>query len=69
MANVAYSYTLGRPIAVAFLDVDYAYVGLDYDVGASCARSNARTVSAPFVFNKSLAIRFQESSYLARDSR
>jgi aminomethyltransferase len=69
VANVAYSYTLGRPIAVAFLDVDYAYVGLDYDVGPSCARSNARTVSAPFVFNKSLAIRFQESSYLARDSR
>jgi aminomethyltransferase len=67
VANATFSYGLGRPIAVAFLDVPYAYVGLDYEVAGSAAPFEARTVSAPFVFNRSLSIRFQEHSYLDRE--
>lgn len=61
--NSGYSYTLGRPIAVAFLDAEYAFVGLDYDVASAGTAQPARTVSAPFVLNRSLEIRPQEHSY------
>ena len=63
VANSAFSYTLGRTIAVALLDEAYAYVGLDYEIKTGNATYTARTVSAPFVFNRSLSIRPQEHSY------
>jgi len=59
VVNAGFSFTLGQPIALALMDVDHAYVGLDYAVGGT----TARTVSAPFIFNRSLGIRFQEHSY------
>lgn len=63
LANTGFSRTLGKTIALAFLDDAYAYVGLDYDVQAADATYPARTVSAPFVFNRSLMLRPQEHSY------
>jgi glycine cleavage system aminomethyltransferase T len=63
VANAGFSYTLRKVIAVALLDEPYAYVGLDYDVKAADATYAARTVSAPFVFNRSLTVRPQEHSY------
>lgn len=63
VANSGFSFTLGRTVAVALLDADYAYVGLDYDVRAAHATYAAQTVSAPFVLNRSLSIRPQEHSY------
>ena len=63
VANSGFSYTLGNTIAVALLDQAYAYVGLDYEVKAADATYAARTVSAPFVFNRSLTVRPQEHSY------
>lgn len=61
VANAAHSPTLDTPIAVAFLDSDYAYAGLDdYSVEGDVP---VTTVSAPFVLNRSLEIRPQENSY------
>jgi len=68
LANSGFSYTLGKTIAVALLDEAYAYVGLDYDVKAADATYAARTVSSPFVFNRSLTIRPQEHSYFDKKS-
>jgi len=59
LASLGYSYTLKQWIALALVDTTYAYVGLDYTVG----EYTARTVSAPFIFNRSLQIRPQEDSY------
>lgn len=68
VANAAYSYTLKRPIAVALMDVDYAYVGMDYEVAAKDgAHDKVRTVSAPFILNRSLGIRVQEHSYFDQE--
>jgi glycine cleavage system aminomethyltransferase T len=63
IANIGYSFTLNRWIALAFLDTDYAYVGLDYRFGGKDVDLGAKTVSAPFIFNQSLRIRPQEDSY------
>jgi glycine cleavage system aminomethyltransferase T len=63
IANLGFSFTLNRWIALAFLDVDYAYVGLDYRLGDHGDGHGAKTVSAPFIFNQSLRIRPQEDSY------
>jgi glycine cleavage system aminomethyltransferase T len=63
VANATFSPSLNRWIAVAFLDVDYACVGLDYTVDGL---ATVRTVSAPFVQNLSLKVRPQEDSYFAR---
>jgi glycine cleavage system aminomethyltransferase T len=64
IVNAGFSFTLNAPIALALLDVDYAYVGLEYGVGDGPVR--ARTASAPFILNRSLGIRFQERSYFTR---
>lgn len=63
IANLGFSFTLNRWIALAFLDVDYAYAGLDYRLGGQGGDYGAKTVSAPFIFNQSLRIRPQEDSY------
>ncbi len=63
IANLGFSFTLNRWIALGFLNVDYAYVGLDYRIGGHDGDYEARTVSAPFIFNQSLRIRPQEDSY------
>lgn len=63
IANIGYSYTLQQWIALAFIKVDYAYVGLDYQVQSETGRHRVRTISAPFIFNRSLRIRPQEDSY------
>lgn len=65
VANAAYSPTLDTPIAVAFIDTDYAYAGLDdYTVNGG---TPAKTVSAPFIVNRSLEVRPQENSYFDED--
>jgi aminomethyltransferase len=63
LANASYSYLLSQHIGVAFLEVDYAYVGLDYELKAGGTTCPARTVSAPFILNRSATIRPQEDSY------
>ena len=63
IANLGFSFTLNRWIALGFLNVDYAYVGLDYQIRGEDGEREARTVSAPFIFNQSLRIRPQEDSY------
>lgn len=64
IASARFSPTLKRGIAVAFLDTEYAYVGLDFEIGSTAGPQLGRTVSAPFVLNRSLGVRFQEHSYL-----
>ena len=59
LASLGYSHTLQRWIALGLVDTAYSYVGLDYAV----AEHRARTVSAPFIFNRSMQIRPQEDSY------
>lgn len=61
LANVGYSPALGTVIGLACLEADLAYAGMEYTVGDA----SAKTVSAPFVFNKSLTVRPQEDSYHA----
>ncbi|HRE55144.1 MAG TPA: aminomethyltransferase family protein [Candidatus Competibacter sp.] len=63
IANSGFSFSLKRSIALAFLDVDFAYAGLDYRLEDGKGERGARTVSAPFIFNQSLRIRPQEDSY------
>jgi len=65
LVSVGYSYALKRWIALALVRTAYAYVGLDYAVGTANGEQQARTVSAPFLFNLSLKIRPQEDSYFA----
>jgi aminomethyltransferase len=59
IVNAAYSPKLQRWIGVALLQEAYAHVGLDYTVGAV----PVRTVSAPFITNRSLSVRPQEDSF------
>jgi aminomethyltransferase len=62
-----YSYVLGHQIAVAFIENDYAYVGCPYDVKTTTGALSAHTVSAPFIFNKSMTVRPQEHSFFTVD--
>ncbi len=66
IVNTGYSPTLGQPIALALLAADVAYVGLEFEVESPQGLSKAETVSAPFIFNRSMTIRPQEDSYLSR---
>ena len=59
VVNLAYSYTLNQWMALAFINTEYAYVGLDFEIGDV----GATTVSCPFIMNKSLTVRPQEESY------
>lgn len=67
LANVQFSYALERPIAVALVDAAHAYVGLEHEVNSSGMPYRALAVSAPFLTNRSLGLRFQEHSYLQGD--
>jgi glycine cleavage system aminomethyltransferase T len=62
-----FSYVLGRDIALAFINNDYAYVGCPYSVKSTAGLRAAHTVSAPFIFNKSLTVRPQEHSFFTVD--
>ena len=62
-----FSYVLGRDIAIAFIHNDYAYVGCPYSVKTTTGLRFAHTVSAPFIFNKSLTVRPQEHSFFTVD--
>jgi glycine cleavage system aminomethyltransferase T len=55
--------TLGTDIALALLDSEYAYVGCSYDAITAVGVQRVLTVSAPFIFNRSLSIRPQEDSF------
>ena len=66
VVSAGHSFTLNRTIALALLDVEYAYVGLDYELRADGQSSPARTVSSPFILTRSLSVRPQEDSYQAR---
>ncbi len=66
IVNAGYSPLLGKPVALALLEASVSYAGLDFDVQSKDGAVSAKTVSAPFVFNKSLVIRPQEDSYHSR---
>jgi len=64
VANAQHSFSLDAPIAVAFIDADYAYAGLDdYVVQSNGSTVEIETVSAPFIMNRSLSVSPQEDSY------
>jgi aminomethyltransferase len=63
IVNVGYSPSLGKPIALALLAADVAFVGLEFEVQLASGSTAAKTVSAPFVFNRSMTVRPQEDSY------
>ena len=65
MVNTAWSFTLNRWIGLALIEEELACVGVEYDVQTPLGPLTAATVSAPFLFNKSLSIRPQEDSYFA----
>lgn len=65
MVNTAWSFTLNRWIGLALIEEELACVGVEYDVQTPVGPLTAATVSAPFLFNKSLSIRPQEDSYFA----
>ena len=66
IVNTGYSPTLGKPIALALMSADVAYVGLDFHVNLPSKVGQAKSVSAPFIFNNSLNVRPQEDSYRNR---
>ncbi len=66
IVNAGFSLQLQKPIALASLQADTAYVGLEFNVPIGDATSTCKTVSAPFIFNKSLTVRPQEDSYKNR---
>ncbi len=53
VANCAFSPTLGCGIGLAYLDAEYAWVGLDLAVDTGAGKSPMRTVSAPFFLTES----------------
>jgi glycine cleavage system aminomethyltransferase T len=63
LANVDYSFALRRWIGLALLDAAFACVGVSYEVSTAAGPHAVQTVSAPFLFNRSLTIRPQEDSY------
>ena len=63
VANALFSHGLEHPIGLALVNVDLAYVGLDYEIKSGDETLSASTVSAPFVSNRSMTIRPQEDSY------
>lgn len=64
LVNAGFSSVLNSWIGLALVDADYAYVGLEYSLESDKESTNAKTVSAPFVFNRSMDLRPQEESYL-----
>lgn len=68
VVNTGFSRQLGKPIALASLDAEVAYVGLTLSVAAGDSMLECKTVSAPFIFNKSLTVRPQEDSYKTRQA-
>ncbi|HBE69688.1 MAG TPA: hypothetical protein DDW52_16200 [Planctomycetaceae bacterium] len=66
VVNSGFSRQLGKPIALAALDAEVAYVGLTLAVAAGESMLDCKTVSAPFIYNKSLTVRPQEDSYKTR---
>jgi aminomethyltransferase len=65
LVNAAYSYTLKRWIGLALIEEEFACVGVNYSIYATQGAALASSVSAPFLFNKSMSIRPQEDSYFA----
>ncbi len=59
---------LGRSVALALIDNDVAFVGLRFQVASDTERP-IHTVSAPFVFNKSLSIRRKSIPTIPNGSR
>jgi len=53
VANCAFSPTLGCGIGLAYLDAEYAWVGLDLAVESGAEKSPIKTVSAPFFLTES----------------
>lgn len=69
IAHCAFSFALRRWLILAFLAVDYAYVGLRYQLGSRRGDCGVRTVSAPFTVSESLRIRPRQDSYFDRRER
>lgn len=64
LVNVGFSAALNCWIGLALVNADYAYVGLEYFLESAGETIGVQTVSAPFVFNRSMELRPQEESYL-----
>jgi aminomethyltransferase len=67
VVNAAHSIGLGKPIGLALIESPAAYVGLDFRAEAEGATWQARSVSAPFMMNRSSAIRPNEDSFHGAD--
>ena len=63
LVSSSFSWSLDSGIGLGLLSSEFAYVGCEYHVG----EASAKTVSAPFIFNKSLQIRPQEDSFKTVD--
>ena len=61
VVNAGFSYMLNKSIGLALISNEFAYVGLTFVTGDKSRL--VTTVSAPFVYNKSLEIRPQEHSF------
>jgi aminomethyltransferase len=53
VANCAFSPTLECGIGLAYLDAEYAWVGIELSVDSAGAREAIQTVSAPFFLTES----------------
>jgi glycine cleavage system aminomethyltransferase T len=65
LVNAGYSYALKRWIGLALIEDEFACVGVRYSVQTERSLTAIESVSAPFLFNKSMTIRPQEDSFFA----
>lgn len=63
LVTASYSFTLGHWIGLAMIDEACACVGLMLSVVTPDGEQRCHSVSAPFIFNKSMSIRPQEDSF------
>jgi len=64
IVRVEQSITLGKYIGLALLNTEWAYSGIeDYQVGAADGKQMLRTLSLPFVFNRSLLVNPLDDRY------
>lgn len=69
IANSGFSFSLNKYVALAYLDIQYAYVGIDLTAVSGGRKVPIRTYSTPFLLNKSFLINPQENSYFDEKNR
>ena len=60
---------MNKYVALAYLDIQYAYVGIDLTAVSEETKVPIRTYSTPFLLNKSFLINPQENSYFDEKNR